>query len=59
VTSFSLKQSVITDSSTLAESIGSHKACLKIAGAENLLHEMDVLLSQTVTLYQGNKSLNY
>ena len=56
VSSLSLKQSVIADSSTVAEFIGSHKACQQIAWAQNLLHEMDIVLSQPATLYQDNMS---
>jgi hypothetical protein len=56
VSSLSTKQSVIADSSTVAEFIGSHKACQQIAWAQNLLHEMDIILSQPATLYQDNMS---
>ena len=47
---------MIADSSTVAEFIGSHKACQQIAWRQNLLHEMDIVLSQPATLYQDNMS---
>ena len=47
---------MIADSSTVAEFIGSYKACQQITWAQNLLHEMDIFLSQPATLYQDNMS---
>ena len=56
MSSLSLKQYVIADSSTVAAFIGSHIACQQIAWVQNLLHETDIVLTQPATLYQDNMS---
>ena len=45
------KQSIIADSSTVAEFIGAHQACKIIAWVQNLLSEMNVQLTQPATLF--------
>jgi hypothetical protein len=54
--SFSKKQKIIADSSTVAEFIGTHASCQTIAWVTNLLTEMKIKLKQPVTLYQDNTS---
>jgi hypothetical protein len=56
VMSFCGKQSIIADSSTVAEFIGAHQACKIIAWVQNLLSEMDVHLTQPATLFQDNEA---
>jgi hypothetical protein len=56
VMSFCGKQSIIADSSTVAEFIGAHQACKIIAWVQNLLSEMDVQLTQPATLFQDNEA---
>jgi len=46
VMSFCGKQSIIADSSTVAEFIGAHQACKIIALVQNLVSEMDVKLTR-------------
>ena len=55
--SFCGKQSIIADTSTVAEIIGAHQACKIIAWAQNLLSEMDVKLTQPATLFRTMKQL--
>jgi len=56
VMSFCGEQSIIADSSTVAEFIGAHQACKIIAWVQNLLPEMDVKLTQPAVLYQDNET---
>ena len=56
MSSLSLKQSVIADSSTVAAFIGSHVACQQITWVQNLLHETNIVLTRPATLYQDNMS---
>ena len=53
---FSRKQAIIADSSTSAEFIGTHKACLQIGWTQNLLSEMGVPISSPTVVYQDNMS---
>ena len=54
--SFCGKQSIIADSSTVAEFIGAHQTCKLIAWVQNLLSEMDVHLTQPATHFQDNEA---
>ena len=54
--SLSKKQTVVADSSTVAEFIATHTACQKILWAQNLLSELGFPLSISTTLYQDNQS---
>ena len=54
--SFCGKQSIIADSSTVAEFIGAHQACKIVAWVQNLLSKMDVKLTQPATLFQDNEA---
>jgi hypothetical protein len=54
--SFSKKQKITADSSTVAEFIGAHASCQNIAWVTNLLTEMKIKLTKPATLYQDNIS---
>jgi len=56
VMSFCGKQSIIADSSTVAEFVEAHQACKIIVWVQNLLSEMDVKLTQPDTLFQDNEA---
>ena len=52
----SKKQTVVADSSTVAEFIATHTACQKILWAQNLLTELGYSTAINTTLYQDNQS---
>lgn len=54
--SLSKKQTIVADSSTVAEFVATHTACQKILWAQNLLQELNFPLSIPTTLYQDNQS---
>ena len=56
VFAFSRKQSIIADSSTSAEFIGTHAACQQIAWTQNLLSEMGIPMTSPTVVYQDNMS---
>ena len=57
VMSFCGKQSIIVDSSTVAEFIGAHQACKINTWVRNLLSGMDDKLTQPPTLFRTIKQL--
>jgi hypothetical protein len=54
--SLSKKQTIVADSSTVAEFVATHSACQKILWAQNLLQELGFPLAIPTTLYQDNQS---
>jgi hypothetical protein len=54
--SLSKKQTIVADSSTVAEFVATHSACQKILWTQNLLQELGFPLSIPTTLYQDNQS---
>ena len=54
--SMSKKQSILADSTTVSEFIGTHSAVQKVLWAHNLLTELGYLSAIPTTLFQDNKS---
>ena len=54
--SLSKKQSILADSTTVSEFVGTHSAVQKVLWAQNLLTELGYLSAISTTLYQDNKS---
>ena len=54
--SLSKKQTIVADSSTVAEFVATHSACQKILWTQNLLQELGFPLSIPTTLFQDNQS---
>ena len=54
--SLSKKQTILADSSTVAEYIGAHLAAKQILWARNILYEMNLSQVNPNTLYEDNKS---
>jgi hypothetical protein len=54
--SLSKKQTILADSSTVAEYIGAHLAAKQILWARNILYEMNLSQIKPTTLYEDNKS---
>ena len=54
--SLSKKQSILADSTTVSEFVGTHSAVQKVLWAQNLLTELGYLSAIPTTLYQDNKS---
>ena len=52
----SKKESILADSTTVSEFVGTHSAVQKVLWAQNLLTELDYLSATPTTLYQHNKS---
>ena len=52
----SIKQTITTDSSTVAEFVATHSAYQKIFWAQNLLNEINFISSIPTILYQDNQS---
>jgi hypothetical protein len=52
----SKKQTIIADSSTVAEFVATHSACQKILWVQNLLRELNFVSSIPTILYQDNQS---
>ena len=54
--SLSKKQSILADSTTVSEFVGTHTAVQKVLWAQNLLIELGYLSAVPTTLFQDNKS---
>ena len=52
----SKKQSILADSTTVSEFVGTHSAVQKVLWAHNLLTELGYLSAIPTTLFQDNKS---
>ena len=53
---FSKKQTITADSTTVAEFVGTHTACQKVLWAQNLLNELGYSQYVPATMFQDNQS---